>query len=92
MLFEMLFKVGDRIRVIKTIAGCDQRIKPNMEGTVVVVEKGTIGVDFDSDIGGHGCDGHSRRCHGWWLFGYDYEFIENITNQHAVTINVSDYL
>ena len=61
------FKVGDRVRYIVE-GGAGTRIRVGDTGTVCVVYKSYIGVEWDRNVGGHSCQGKARVGHGWNVF------------------------
>lgn len=88
----MDFEIGDRIRVKKWCGGFHKSMVEGSEGTVVNVHALSIGVAFDKDINGHSCGRLCQPGHGWWIFSNEYDYIENITNNDAPLIDVTDYL
>lgn len=88
----MQFEIGDRIRVKKQNDGFTKSTVEGSEGTVISVHTASIGVAFDEDINGHGCGHLCQPGHGWWIFSNEYDCIENITNNDAPLIDVTDYL
>ena len=89
------FKVGDRVR-INEVGKDNWNIfeEKGVEFGTIIVCKGTgsIGVEFDTDFGGHDCFGKVKNGHGWWL---DEEEIELVKEEHkeeptpVVNVNVT---
>lgn len=81
------FKVGDRVRTIHDDR--DRRLEGKI-GTVVEVAGFCVGVDFDSEIDGHTCDGFARMGHGWYLPASYLEYVGRCNEYNKVIITIED--
>lgn len=88
----MQFEIGDRIQIKEWNDGFKKSMIVGSKGTIINVHPSSIGVAFDEDIAGHSCGNLCQPGHGWWIFSNEYDYIENITNNDAPLIDVTDYL
>lgn len=81
------FKVGDRVRCVKSFANADT---VNELGTIVA--KGAspemYGVNFDKFIHGHSLDGKGINGHGWWI---PEDMLEKVRNDSKIIIMADGY-
>lgn len=61
----MKFNVGDRVICIRSY----ERVKMGHRGTICIITRGepSIGVYWDTDIGGHTCRGRCEDGHGYFV-------------------------
>lgn len=58
------FKVGDRV-IVDGIT-CSREFNKAI-GTIVVIEHGLLGVNFDNNVDGHALSGYCKVGYGWWI-------------------------
>lgn len=73
-------KIGDRVRVISVPDLSEWeakgvKIRIGMMGTVKVIDKNGVWLEFDHYMGGHGGFWGGEYGHCWWL---EYEYLEKI--------------
>lgn len=92
----MDFKVGDRIRVIKTIGKATSEqyyydytgygVKVGHTGTIKCIRKGFVlsyGVEFDDKVKGHSCDGYIPSNNGLFV-GSDIIELMHLTPRQRI--------
>lgn len=71
----MKFKVGDRVRLIESLASFDK----NAEGEIYEIDGHSIGVCFDIKRRGHDLGNYGKKCEygrGWYVQENDIELIK----------------
>lgn len=71
----MKFKVGDRVRGIKSSYGFSNII--GKLGTIKRVFDNCYAVEFDNSINAHDCDGYTKMWHGLWCNDKMLEYVCN---------------
>lgn len=68
------FYVDQRVRCVTESDGNAATLEAT--GRVVYIDDFEVGVEFDSDINGHDCGGHTEYGRGWWVHASNLEPIE----------------
>lgn len=62
---EPKFKVGDRVKCVKERVGLGKVF--GKSGTITYIDYFCYSIEWDEDIDGHNCSGHTKPDHGWWV-------------------------
>ena len=85
----MQYEIGSRVTLTAQDVGkCLLRV--GMSGTVVYISGDIIGVDWDTFIGGHSCNGAARPGHGWKV--RDYHVAPEIIVDEDDFVDLSDLI
>ena len=69
------FKIGDTVRSVKDCISDNDDITKGMLGTVVHLMSGTVGVQWEMDVGGHACSNNCPDGYGWYVFPEEVEVL-----------------
>lgn len=84
-----MFKIGDRVRYIGGF--CLIKIKPDEdEGTVVIVDGDSVGVEWDRNVDGHDCDGLCKSGHGWYIGKESVKLVGRKSEGRAVVESIKE--
>lgn len=90
----MEFKIGDRVRAVKSVDGRDELI--GKTGVVAHINDGkytNIGVDFDDkNFNGHNLNGHIQTDTGRYGRNEDFELISNVKGKKVKEVPIDKYM
>lgn len=75
----MKFQIGDRVICIRSY----ERVKIGYRGTICIISGGepSIGVYWDTDIGGHSCRGRCEDGHGYFVCEHNIDFCDDFEEE-----------
>lgn len=87
------FHVGDRVMITNeaVVYISNHLVDPFSVGTICNVPNqphNFVGVEFDTDIKGHDCEGTCKPGHGWFVIAEDLVYLED--NDTDITASFSD--
>lgn len=88
------FRIGDLVTASRDKIDGNRNLNAGMTGVVVdiqVMAYTPVGVQWETDIGGHTCNGHCRDGFGWYTRSEDLVLVKN-TVQDISTEELSSLL
>ena len=76
------FKIGDRVKCVCVVDG--NKLVVGKIGTIVEIDCGLVGVEFDEWIHGHGCNHAGKIGYCWWC---EESALVNVHNEKIVITN-----